>query len=406
MSSNNTNHDTALYLTAEQAAEQLGISVTTLYAYVSRKNIRSVKVEGSRSRRYWAQDIERLSSNKINESIHPPSINEHVISNQSGITLITEQGIYYRGKSVIELAETATIEEVAAFLWEQPDIFNQPALEFNQQAIQLLDATSNLSPIEQAISLFSFLEYTQPHAYDLSPQGYARTGVDALRSFAAIIVNGKPENTPLHQYLAKHLNLDEPFHDLLRRQMILSVDHELDPTTFAVRAAAQTGITPYGAAISGLVAYRGRHINLVRINSVTQLIKELCTANDPCVPILNRYRQDEVIPGYDKNIHDIADPRADHLLEAMSSVLNHDPDFLKLLKANQMVFDLTGKPPGFILLSAFLGFKFGLISKEMAFVGLSRLVGWIAHACEQYHQGPNIRARANYVGSLPIDKER
>jgi citrate synthase len=49
-----------LYLSAEEAAGLLGVNLPTLYAYVGRKNIRSLKVEGSRKRRYWAADIQRL----------------------------------------------------------------------------------------------------------------------------------------------------------------------------------------------------------------------------------------------------------------------------------------------------------------------------------------------------------
>src|SRR5690606_37127685 len=56
--------DDHLYLSAEEAAGILGVNLPTLYAYVSRKNIRSVKVEGSRKRRYWAADIERLTKGK------------------------------------------------------------------------------------------------------------------------------------------------------------------------------------------------------------------------------------------------------------------------------------------------------------------------------------------------------
>jgi citrate synthase len=50
----------ALYLSAEQAARALEVTVATLYAYVSRKQIRSERIAGSRARRYWRADIERL----------------------------------------------------------------------------------------------------------------------------------------------------------------------------------------------------------------------------------------------------------------------------------------------------------------------------------------------------------
>ena len=53
------------YLTARQAAEELGVSVRTLYAYVSRGMIRSEAVGGSRrDRRYRAEDVRRLRERK------------------------------------------------------------------------------------------------------------------------------------------------------------------------------------------------------------------------------------------------------------------------------------------------------------------------------------------------------
>src|SRR5258705_9049132 len=44
------------YLSAAEAAKALGVSVQTLYVYVSRKAIRSQPIAGSRQRRYWKTD--------------------------------------------------------------------------------------------------------------------------------------------------------------------------------------------------------------------------------------------------------------------------------------------------------------------------------------------------------------
>ena len=53
------------YLTAGQAAEELGVSLATLYAYVSRGMIRSEAAGGSRrSRRYRAEDVRRLKERR------------------------------------------------------------------------------------------------------------------------------------------------------------------------------------------------------------------------------------------------------------------------------------------------------------------------------------------------------
>ena len=53
------------YLTASEAAKRLGVSITTLYAYVSRGLIRSEQLsEKKRNRRYNAEDIEKLIEKK------------------------------------------------------------------------------------------------------------------------------------------------------------------------------------------------------------------------------------------------------------------------------------------------------------------------------------------------------
>src|SRR5260370_4182719 len=55
----------ALYTTAKEAAAALGVSIPTLYAYVSRGLIRSQGVAGSRNRRYWKVDIDRLKGRRV-----------------------------------------------------------------------------------------------------------------------------------------------------------------------------------------------------------------------------------------------------------------------------------------------------------------------------------------------------
>src|SRR5215216_7537220 len=110
------------YLSARRAAEELGISLATLYAYVSRGMIRSEAAGGSRrNRRYRAEDVRRLKERKerrrdpdrtVEDALHwgTPVM-------ESAITLISDDGLYYRGRDVIGLAAESTIEEVAALIW-------------------------------------------------------------------------------------------------------------------------------------------------------------------------------------------------------------------------------------------------------------------------------------------------
>src|SRR3981081_2883630 len=109
-------HGEGLYITAKEAAAELGVSIPTLYAYVSRGLIRSQGVAGSRNRRYWKVDIERLRGRRgpHEHSQGQPGAGEEAkgLVAETKITLLTERGLYYRGRDVVELAETETFESV------------------------------------------------------------------------------------------------------------------------------------------------------------------------------------------------------------------------------------------------------------------------------------------------------
>src|SRR5919202_491802 len=110
------------YLSAGRAAEELGVSLATLYAYVSRGMVRSEAVEGKRrNRRYRAEDVRRLKERKERrrgpEGGGEGALHWGTSVMESGITLIDEGGLYYRGRDVAALVEEKSIEEVAALIW-------------------------------------------------------------------------------------------------------------------------------------------------------------------------------------------------------------------------------------------------------------------------------------------------
>src|SRR5215204_2321907 len=94
------------YLTAREAAEELGVSLKTLYAYVSRGLIRSEAVGGKRrNRRYWTEDVRRLRERK-EQRRDPARATESALSwgdpvMESAITLIADGQMYYRGRDAI-----------------------------------------------------------------------------------------------------------------------------------------------------------------------------------------------------------------------------------------------------------------------------------------------------------------
>src|SRR5229473_7397004 len=110
------------YLTAQQAADALGVTPATLYAYTSRGQLRSEPIPGKpRERRYYREDIERLRERK--ETRRDPAkaaargLHWGSAVLESGITLIHDGRLYYRGQDVLKMAEEASLEQVAELLW-------------------------------------------------------------------------------------------------------------------------------------------------------------------------------------------------------------------------------------------------------------------------------------------------
>src|SRR5215470_3905934 len=114
------------YLTSKEAADALGVTMATLYAYTSRGQLQSERVPGRpRERRYYQEDVERLRERK--EARRDPAkaaargLHWGGPVLDSGITLIHDGRFYYRGHDALALARNATLEETAMLLWGADD---------------------------------------------------------------------------------------------------------------------------------------------------------------------------------------------------------------------------------------------------------------------------------------------
>jgi citrate synthase len=110
------------YLTAAEAAERLGVSRQTLYAYVSRGLLRAHDADDPRERRYRRDEVERLAGQRARgrkpKEVAKAALDWGTPVLESAITLIQGGRLYYRGEDALTLAETASVEEVAARLWQ------------------------------------------------------------------------------------------------------------------------------------------------------------------------------------------------------------------------------------------------------------------------------------------------
>ena len=401
------------YLGAGRAAEELGVSLATLYAYVSRGMIRSEAVEGKgRARRYRAEDIRRLKERKERRR-DPDGVVEGALHwgtpvLESEITMIDGGVLYYRGRDVLDLAEESTIEEVAALIWTgdeamAPALFPPEMSEPSQRIQSVVGSVAGLTPVEVFQVMLPVAAAEDPAAYDLRPGAVARTGARILRLMTYVAAG---ESAPgLAGSLQRGWSTEDPgAESLLGSALVFCVDHELPVSTFAARCVASSEASPYAVVVAGLAALGGiKHGGEIEL--VDAFLREVDGAGDARAVISGRLRRGERIPGFGHSLYPEGDPRGAGLLrltagahpESIAVALSESVagEMLRLMDERPTVdFALAtvartlGLPPG----------------GAIALFALGRTVGWIGHALEQYRSGSLIRPRARYVGDQPRDR--
>jgi citrate synthase len=229
----------------------------------------------------------------------------------------------------------------------------------------------------------------------LSPGGFARTTVDVARYFAALLVGAEqPSDEPIHSFIARSRNADPVLEDIVRRTLVLLADHDLDPTTYAVRALANTGATPFLAAITGMSAFRGHRLQFGRSELVNRLVEEVVRSPDPSAPVVRSFRHGDPMLGFGSIVYGDHDPRADALIAEVNRQMGDDPEVRALNAAIRVGKDLTGSGPSVTLMLAFIRHRLGLPVSDVSFMAAGRIVGWCAHALEQYHSRELYRPRS------------
>ena len=340
-------------LTSEQAAQALGVSKTSLYAYVSRGLLESV--EGpNRTRRYRWEDVERLRMRKQ----RPVEAAENALygglpSLESGISTIEPTRLCYRGHEVAALSRQASVRQVAALLWTGSLDF--PLGEDSRESWE--------GPfLSGALGWLAGQLEKDWSAWDLSPEGVRRTGWRIYQAFRA--------------HLPEHPRLDQA--------LILCADHELNASTFAARVAASTGANPYAVVSAALAALSGpKHGGAT--SQVEALFAE-AAGSHPRLAIAERLRRGDPVAGFGHPLYPQGDPRARALLEGNEQAQAWVDAGQELLNAYPTV-DL-----GLVALGLPRGVAFQIFAT-------GRCLGWIAHALEQYADGRMIRPRAFHRSS-------
>lgn len=389
-----------LYLTAREAAGELGVSPATLYAYVSRGLIRSEPMGDSRAKRYRADDVRGLKNRRAPPGTKGTEAELPVLD--SSICTITDEGPIYRGVHAVALAQSGTLEQTATLLWDAngADPFAADDLPVVSEAMRMvLAAAKHEAPIPRAISVLALASDADPRAFNRSREGRAQIGARIMRLVTAAILNTEPSAAPIHKQVAEAWTPgNKTAEDLFRRVLVLLADHELNASTYTLRCAASTGLNLYDATIAGLVALKGpKHGGAGPL--AAHMVAALAEG-DIAENIRQRVALGERIPGFGHWIYKrVGDPRADDILAAL---VRAGADNRLAVEAPALIAEATGLYPNVDFALAVMMRMLGLsIGHEMALFAISRTAGWIAHGIEQLRSETMIRPRARYVGPAP-----
>ena len=374
------------WLTAEQALALLGTKAQSLYASVSRGRVRMKPDPGdARKSLYDRDDVERLARRAAGRrraaSVAAEAIRWGDPVLASSITAVVGGRLYYRGRDVVGLAESQSLEAIAALLWEAPEG------RFAAPHGTMLRARG-IAPLRRAFAVVADRAATGSPMLGQSG-ALLRAEAAGLMGALASALGALPGEDDVHRRLAGGWGRPEAA-DLIRRALVVLADHELNASTFAARVTASTGAALAAAALAGLAALTGPLHGSAPAGLMTLL--PAVEALGAQAAVRGWLAQGRRLPGFGHPLYPDGDVRAGALL----AHLELPRSFAALARAGR---EITGEEPNVDFALAALAHAFRLPNDAPLLIfALARCVGWQAHALEQNASGQLIRPRARYTG--------
>ncbi|WP_433160382.1 citrate/2-methylcitrate synthase [Kribbella sp. CA-247076] len=380
------------YLTTAQVARRLRVKPETIYAYVSRGLLTSVRARGRRGSLFAAAEVERLASKSVEHS----GVVEQI---ESELTLIRDDNLYYRGHPVKDLATSLPLESVAHLLWTG-ELTERERFPVAGDAVELARAAMGVLPESARLTdrlrvAVAVLGAADPMRFDLTPLSVTT----AVEKLIGVLVAALPGPVPAlnpQQSLGSRLWPKFSSHrarpDVLESALILLADHGLAVSTVAARVAASARANLYAVVSAGLGALDGQYHGAAPTLAYEFLKR---AQRDPLQALSDQLRSGEPVPGFGHRIYRERDPRAEVLL----GMLGDHPvvETIQVLAARMPSF-----PNSDLAVAAMMhAYDFRADAGDALFA-LARMVGWTAHALEEY-AAPALRFRALGIYTGPTD---
>lgn len=405
--------DDGMWLTTEQAARRLGVKRETIYAYTSRGLLRRAS-DGARGSRFRRDDVERLAARgrKTREREGSRAVLE------SGIALIRNDRLFYRGYDVLLLCGGMGFENVSHLLWgasvealgavPRPWVFPEGwrgvadagrgcsvlPLDRIVCGLAALSGSGCRSVIEEectgeAERLIAFAVYCATGLLAVDSGGVAGALARGL-----LPVSGRGVMAPA-------------LVSLVDVALNLAAENGLAAPTVCSRIVASVGGDMKAAVLAGLCAMRGSAPGAAAYR-VEELLR--CYYESPgCARVAKLVASDRPVPGIGHLAFRQRDPRAAILLERMSAEWAPDADLpsdgaLRMAALREALADIREAglvPVNLDFAVSALCFVAGMSpGAGEALFSIARMSGWVAHLLEQLGQNTSFRMQFVYTGPV------
>ncbi|WP_229260968.1 citrate synthase family protein [Duganella levis] len=392
-----------VWMTAAEALDVLNVRPQTLYANVSRGKIRA-KADGDDPRRslYHRDDVLRMArranGRRKVEIVSSEAMQYGDPVLPSAISTALEGRLLYRGHDAATLAETASLEDIAALLWECPP--DEAAAIWPASASQATASSASGQTSTDSALAAGLLILARRSAVDAPSLGRPvaelraeAAGVLATLVDAMIGAGPTSDGIPISRRLARAWRA-EAHEDLIRRALVLMADNELNASTFATRVAISTGASLAAGVLAGFTTLTGP-LHGGAAQQFAQLIAQ-ANASGATQAVHDWLASNRALPAFGHPLYRDGDPRAKALIKLLPKMEPHEA---LAVAAEQQAGELPNIDYALSLLTTACG-----LPKDAPFIlfAVGRCVGWLAHALEQVQANRLIRPRARYTGPAPV----